>query len=312
MKKGTMTCLLSLLLMSVPALAQDDDMYYVPKSKAQKQADKKEQQQRVAQRYDYEDDIVYLDEVEGVYPDTLFADSLEGDWQDVGESGSQEEDYTYTRRMSRFDGYMPFYTDYYPWYDWWYDPWYYRYRSYHAYWRNAYWGWYDPWYNDYFGFYTPYYSHWSYPYRDWAWRPRHHHPTPHFGTGRTSFDGMAVRNSSGRYGRGAGFGNGRTSFGVGKPGSQDVRKPGSQLGKGARTHNGSFSESRLGRRTSTLNIPQQSGTVTTGSRNSWNTGNSGSSGNSGGFSRSGGFGGSRGGGSFSGGGSRGGGFGGRR
>ena len=80
---------------------------------------------------------------------------------------SVEDDYKYSRRLSRFD-------DYY-----WYDPWLYGYYGFGPYWRYRYtgfwydpWfgyygGWYDPWYYGYYGIYDPwYYGYygWGYPY----------------------------------------------------------------------------------------------------------------------------------------------------
>ena len=97
----------------------------------------------------------------------------------------QDNDYEYSRRMSRFD-------DYY--WDPWYDPYFGRfgYSYYRPYWYrtwNSFYPWYDPWYNtwwdpwfyDYgwgpywhYGYYG-YYSYWGYPYygygpyTSWYW-----------------------------------------------------------------------------------------------------------------------------------------------
>ena len=85
---------------------------------------------------------------------------------------SVEDDYKYSRRLSRFD-------DYY-----WYDPWLYGYYGFGPYWRYRYtgfwydpWfgyygGWYDPWYYGYYGIYDPwYYGYygWGYPYSRWGY-----------------------------------------------------------------------------------------------------------------------------------------------
>ena len=85
---------------------------------------------------------------------------------------SVEDDYKYSRRLSRFD-------DYY-----WYDPWLYGYYGFGPYWRYRYtgfwydpWfgyygGWYDPWYYGYYGIYDPwYYGYygWGYPYNRWGY-----------------------------------------------------------------------------------------------------------------------------------------------
>ena len=98
----------------------------------------------------------------GVKPDTSYVDTA---YVYPG-SANYDKDYSYTRRMSRWDGYYdPYYYDYcwndpwynpwcYGWYGGWYDPWYYGYA-----------GWYDPWYYGYYG--------WGWPYRygwyDWGW-----------------------------------------------------------------------------------------------------------------------------------------------
>lgn len=78
-------------------------------------------------------DIVDFDATAGVYPDS-------------GAVG--QDDYAYTRRMSRFDDYE------------WSDPYW---AGYYA-GRSARWGWYDPWYYGswYYGFYDPWYYGWHY------------------------------------------------------------------------------------------------------------------------------------------------------
>jgi hypothetical protein len=82
-----------------------------------------------------------------------------------------DDDYTYSRRLSRFDdyywydpwlyghyGFGPYwryrYSAFYdPWFDPWYDPWYYGFGWYGS--------WYDPWYYGYYG--------WGYPYHRWGY-----------------------------------------------------------------------------------------------------------------------------------------------
>lgn len=76
------------------------------------------------------------------------------------ESYYDDSDYTYSRRMGRFDGFYG-----------WYDPYYYGYWS-SPYWRSYY-GWYDPWYAGWYGagWYSPWYYDsfygWGYPYYGW-------------------------------------------------------------------------------------------------------------------------------------------------
>ena len=105
-------------------------------------------------------DIIVFHAGDGTYdvskPDTVYRGS--GSYYD------NSDDYAYSRRMSRFDGwYDPwFYShSYYPWYDSWYDPWYYGYGYYGWRWRY---GWYAPWYYGYYGWGYPYYRYgWGYP-----------------------------------------------------------------------------------------------------------------------------------------------------
>ena len=117
-----------------------------------------------------------------------------------------DEDYSYSRRMSRFD-------DFY-----WYDPWFAGpYYGWHSPWWYSRWGWYDPWYYGYTGWrgwydwYDPYYYSWygwGYPYR-WGWygysRPvyvssRHYSP----GYSRSTALYSRSRGYGGRYPSGVG------------------------------------------------------------------------------------------------------------
>ena len=184
-----------ILLTAVAALplglmAQDDDMYFVPsKENVAKEAKTygmpKNTYYSGSQRSvdDYNrrvwssatpidsagNDIIDFSAVRGVYPDSTYVEA------------STADDYKYTKRMSRFEGYTSpdvaywegyrdgrytspwYYSSYYSWYDPWYwnDPWYYgRYG-----WTGYYGGWYSPWY--YGGWYRPYY------YRGW-YGPRYY------------------------------------------------------------------------------------------------------------------------------------------
>lgn len=327
-------------VMPVVIMAQDD-LYFVPKTKAQKQAEQEAYEKALLKRHyryvksrrdvdEYNrrapmestieniqedgtaDDIIDFDGETGVYPDSVAVDTA---FSSLPEAGAPDEDFTYSRRLSRFENFMPWYTATYPWYDswyglWadpWYDPWFYGYRGYRFYWRSAYWGWYDPWYNDYYGFYSPWFSSWYYPYYGWAWR--------------APYDGYAYYGHHGGHGHGYGyhggatlphFGTGRSSLAGRTTTVRDRRHTGNQKNPNltsGRSRNSSYNaQSRFNRSSATLTIPQQSGTVNRSATSSWGSSGSGS------FSRSGGFGGSHGGGGSFGGGSRGGGggFGGRR
>ena len=177
MKKLILLTLVSVFSLSM--VAQDDDMYFVPtKENVSKEAKKygmpqntyysgsnrsvDDYNRRVQYIYPADstgNDIIDFSAVRGVYPDSAYAGSAES------------EDYTLTRRMSRFDDYTPSqaYWDGYragrwssPWYDsWysWYDPWYY----------DSWWYWHDPFY------YSSWHYGWRYPYYYYTWyTPRYY------------------------------------------------------------------------------------------------------------------------------------------
>ena len=97
-----------------------------------------------------------------------------------------DEDYTYTRRMARWDGYecsnayWQGYNDgrFNRWYGWssFYDPWYY------SSWYGPYGSWYDPWYDPWCYGYTGLYGGWYgwyggwHPYYSWGWGWHSHYP----------------------------------------------------------------------------------------------------------------------------------------
>lgn len=177
------------LVLPVSLFAQDDDMYFVPTKKNVEKAKKDygmprdtyySGSNRSVDEYNRRyadssvtaidslgnvipteggDDRISFDETAGVYPDSL-------------------GDYTYTRKMSRWDDYewrdayhagyldgrwgrwgwsSPYY--YSGWYGGWYDPWYYD-PWYYGSWGYGSWGygWYDPWYYGW-GWGYPHYWH---------------------------------------------------------------------------------------------------------------------------------------------------------
>jgi len=178
--------LLSLALVALPATltAQDDDMYFAS-SKSKTTSEKgtsssynsgrtyysgssrsvDEYNRRGGSHYEVlpadTGDIISFAPVEGVYPDSTGSFSM-------------------TRRMQRWDDYVPsaaywagyddgrhdawgwhspwYYTSYYyPWYDsWYYDPWYYDYY-WHRPWYGYSWSWHSPYYYGYRGWYGGYY-----------------------------------------------------------------------------------------------------------------------------------------------------------
>lgn len=112
-----------------------------------------------------------------------------------------DEDYSYSRRMSRFD-------DFY-----WYDPWFFGpYYSWHSPWWYSHWGWYDPWYygwgyNGWYGWYDwydPYYYSfygWRYPYYWGLYPSGWYYTRPYYiATTRVTSPGNSI--STDRYYRG--------------------------------------------------------------------------------------------------------------
>ena len=185
--------LISMLIGAIPMsmMAQDDDLYFVPKKKKATKVEKVKDiapvvapQPKAKSSYEVIDgdttnlDVIDFTEGKGVYP----ADSLE------------TEDFALTKNMVRFDDYDvsdndAFWAGYRagrstwmwhsPWYYGrygWYDPWYYGswygysswYSPYYYSWYDPwFYGWYDPWYGPYYGYYGwgwPYYRYGGYAY----------------------------------------------------------------------------------------------------------------------------------------------------
>ena len=177
--------LISLLIGALPLsmVAQDDDLYFVPKKKSAVETVNDhyglpretyysgsnrsvDDYNRRVSTYEPIDsassDIIDFNGELGVYPDSL-------------------DDYNLTRKMERFDEYRlsdnaafwagyqegrhdlwwhsPWYYRTYGWYNW-YDPWYYTSYHYGLFdpWYYGPVGWYDPWYYNWYGYY------WDYPY----------------------------------------------------------------------------------------------------------------------------------------------------
>lgn len=193
MKKILLSTISAIMLMPMATSAQDD-MYFVPT---------KENVNKASKEYGMPKDTYYcgsnrnVDEynrrlrstVEPINNDTtandvINFDSIKGEYPDSLALMEQQEDYKYTRNMSRWDDYAVSnaywngYTDgrfnrwygwssfYDPWYysSWygWYDPWLYSswyggwYGPWHGGWYGGWYGWYDPWY---YGYWGGYYSH---------------------------------------------------------------------------------------------------------------------------------------------------------
>lgn len=175
--------------MPLAALAQDDDLYFTPSKTAPTTNEAPayycgskrsvDDYNRYGIRSMYQkigrdslgNNMVRFRPGYGVLPDTTYVDTAY-----IGRALG-DNDYTYTRRMSRWDGfYDPWFYGYYgpwrwgyagyysPWYYYngWYDPWYYDYAGWYDPWYYGYAGWYDPWYYGYGGWYG-----WGYPYYGW-------------------------------------------------------------------------------------------------------------------------------------------------
>lgn len=132
-------------------------------------------------------------------------------------SGNDDDDYAYSRRMSRFD-------DFY-WYN---NPWDYPY--YCSYYWSSRWGWYDPWYT---GWYGPWYGGWHHPwyvgwYDPWydGWYPHYHRPV-WVVNNRPAYGGLTGTGHRGSFNRGTGthrggsFGNNRGNNRYNKNNSSD-------------------------------------------------------------------------------------------
>lgn len=318
--------LLALVALGVQyiAIAQNDDMYFVPKTKAQKVAEQKEYERQMAKaRANYirgmrdvdeynrrkrmhstvvpidsdgvVDDIINFEPGTGDYPDSVSTDSV-GNVMPVDKY--YDEDYKYSRRLNRLEGFYPWYDRMYydpwlePWYadywrnPWFYDHWYHSRWFYDPYYSLGYW-WYEPWYYSYWGWSTPWRYGWYGPYYSY-W----HHPV-YIGVGGTGF-------AHGGHGYSASFRTGRQPLaGYDRSHSNANRN----------RHNPNLT---TGTRNRSYNAGERFGTYRNNSTSSQPFGGSVINRSAGGS-----FGGSRGGGSFGGGGSHGGGshgggFGGRR
>ena len=293
--------LISMLIGAMPLalMAQDDDLYFVPKKKKMIE---ETTERYAAQKNDaVNNDVIDFTPEQGVYPDSL------------------EEDFKITKRMSRFDDYVladsaafwagyeagrdswgwhsPFYYSRYGWYDPWYDPWYNPY--YYTSWRY---GWYDPWYYGSwrYGWYDP----WYYGYAGWGWPYyRHYYPTyvvvgggprhSHIGTGTIRRDGTTGSHYYGGY-RGAVAGNSSRMSSL-RHRAESLGGSRRTSGNTVRSGSGNFSGYRGGNSGGSYNNSRSTGSFS-GSRSSGSFGGGSSTRSSGG--------------SFGGGGSRGGGGGG--
>ncbi len=232
--------LLSILAAGMPAgLWAQDDMYFVPT---------KELAEQTAREYGMPRETYYIgstrsideynrrgsmiEELDSLGNDSIRFDAVVGVYPD-STALEEPDDYRYTRRMNRFDGYEPsseYWAGYYAGRYSWHSPWYYGSLGYYPWYTgyyDYYYGYYDPWYYDYYGWYSPwryswyggYYSPWYYG--GW-YRPAYtvvHYDTHHHAHHSTASRGIrshgTVRYSNGTFGgnavrRNGTFGNTRT------------------------------------------------------------------------------------------------------
>lgn len=168
MKKNILALFL-LGLISSGAYAQDD-MYFMPKKTEKIVKEVAPVEPYYENRMDVDDynrrgffgnqgyalssDTTANDVINFSTSDSLDAAGYAGVGDEYDEGYNPEDDYVYSRRMSRFD-------DFY-WYDPWYYGWYGPYWYVSPYWY-AYSGWYSPWYDPwYYGWYRPWGYGWYY------------------------------------------------------------------------------------------------------------------------------------------------------
>lgn len=178
--KRNILALFLLGLVSSGAYAQDD-MYFVPKKTTkvveevapvapfhENHMDVDDYNRRGFfgnQGYALNTDTTANDVIDFNASDSLDMSGYAGVGDEYDENYNPEDDYVYSRRMSRFD-------DFY-----WYDPWYYSW--YGPYWYGSpYWyayaGWYGPWYDPwYYGWYRPWGYGW---YNSWYWPVSYYRP----------------------------------------------------------------------------------------------------------------------------------------
>ncbi len=337
--------LLSIIATCMPTgLFAQDDMYFVPTRELEEQTAREygmprdtyyigsarsiDEYNRRGSYYEVLDsignDTINFEAGTGVYPDTLYVD--------------EPEDYRYTSRLSRFDGYEPsseflagYYAGRHSWYSPWYvnpfrSPWtYYDYAGYYYPWYSSWYDpwdpWYDPWYYGYYPGYYGYYGYYGYPryYRNYygAYYTPYYYTAYYSRPAGTHNHGHISHNSPGgirNYGNAVSYSHG--TFGGSRVGAgtfgRNTRNNGGTPSRGTysttprRTTTNSYGRFGGARPNGSTTTTRTTPTTTTTPRTSTP---SHSSGSFGGGSHSGGFGGGHSGGHGGGGGGR---FGGRR
>ncbi len=222
--------------LSLAAVAQDDDMYFVPT---------KANEAKEAHSYGLPSNTYYsgstrsVDEynrqlhssvtpIDSAGNDTIDFSAVRGVYPDSTYKEVSDEDYKYTRRLVRFDDYTLnraywdgyrdgqwdspwYYSSWSVWYDdpwYWGDPWYYR---------PWHWGWYGPWHYRWH-IYRPYWRGWGRGGRYYASRPiRRTTYTSSRSFGGRSYGGRSTSSSSRSFGSIRSYGS--SSFGGGRSSS---------------------------------------------------------------------------------------------
>ena len=201
--------LISMLMgaVSLTTMAQDDDLYFVPKKSKAKTEKVTEKKSTPTETY-YEGSDRSVDDynrmlkskVEVIDGDSAMTDVINfSATKGVYPDSTATEDYELTKKMMRFDDYQlsdnaaywagyrdgrddwgwhsPWYYNRYGWYSpWFYSPYYYRY------WYSWYDPWFDPWYGPYYGWGYPYYWGWG-GYSWYGWYDRWYYPYYYGGGG---------------------------------------------------------------------------------------------------------------------------------
>jgi len=169
-------------VMPLAMMAQDDDLYFTPKKTVEtgsssndkvynkptyyvgsnRDIDEYNRRGKFSSYYQkigtdtLGNDVITFHKGNGLYPDSTYVDTAYVYPGSMRFNNDTDDDYAYSRRMSRFDGYYG-----------WYDPWFYGsygYYGYSPYWYSR-WGWYDPWDPWYCGYgYGGWYDPWYYGY----------------------------------------------------------------------------------------------------------------------------------------------------
>lgn len=170
------------MMSSMPLMAQDDDMYIVPKKSSTVKAatdtyysgsdrNVDEYNRRGKFRSSVtelnDSDIIAFDGENGVYPDSIEVKGRSKRYRYY--DGDIDDDYLYSRELNRWYGlYNPWFYGYgyispfyrgYGWYSPYYSSWYGYYDPWYSPYYSGWYGYYDPWY---YGYYGGWYSPWYY------------------------------------------------------------------------------------------------------------------------------------------------------